>query len=167
MSCRIETEILVLSGHGKSSRSYDSSRTTILRACNVKLMRIQHESSVPGKIADFSLCDRTSALNGLFKSERTCGMLVATIYRYVNYVIPFIAAFIDRVCGKSISMTGVISKMSSEIVHWTLKGLRKLLWKHKQVRQIQNVAHNVQVLLFNRFSKYQLTDFCTEKVHIM
>lgn len=67
----------MLSGHEKTRRSYKLNMTAILRACNEMFERIQNDSNVPGIIVDFSSCDSSCALNGLFTNKGTFGLLEA------------------------------------------------------------------------------------------
>lgn len=127
MFARLWCESLMLSGHERSRRSYESNRTAILRACSEMFKRIKTESDVRGRLVDVSSCDRSSTLNGLYTSEKVCGMLEVKNYRHFHYMFPFIAAFIDRIRGERVSMTNVISMLCIEIFSWALERSSELL----------------------------------------
>lgn len=99
----------LLPRNGNERKTHKGSRNEILGKCNEMLKRIQCESFFPGMNVDFGTKDSSVVLNGLFRREGICGILEAKNYRYVDYVYPSIALFIDRVCGEQRSVTTGIS----------------------------------------------------------
>lgn len=84
----------------KSSKAkFSSKRTAILRACNSLLRAIEKDCTTTSMHIDFSTKETSSALNGFFLESGIRGMLEGKDYRNLDYVFPFVAAFIDRVTG--------------------------------------------------------------------
>ena len=76
-----------------------SHKTAILRACNSLLRAVQMDSSTTSMKVDFSTKETSSRLNGIFLETGVRGMLEGKDYRTLDYVFPFVAAFVDRITG--------------------------------------------------------------------
>lgn len=164
---RLGSEKLVINGVERKGRTFKTSRTAILRACNEMLKRIDIQSPVPGSVVDFSSKDSSNALNGLFTSDGVCGMLEAKNYRHVDYVFPFVAAFIDRICGERDNLTTAISVLYIDLVNWVLERPCQKPWTCSEVDKLQKFVHSFQRLVVNHFGEHQPSKFCTEKFHAL
>ncbi len=72
-------------------------KTAILRACNSLLRAIEEDSDIPNLHLDFSTKEASSTLNGLFLNNGIRGMLEGKDYRNLDYVYPFVMAYVDRI----------------------------------------------------------------------
>lgn len=164
---RLGSEKLVMKGSERNGRTYKTCRTAILRACNEMLKRNQVQGQVPGIVVDFSSNDSSNALNGLFTSDGICGMLEAKNYRHVDYVFPFLASFVDRICGEKECMTTAISVIYIDLVNWVLERPDNMLWTESELKKLDEFVHSFQELIVNQYGKYQPSQFCTEKFHAL
>ena len=94
-----EKTVSFISAKNSNKAKFSSKRTPILRACNSLLRAIEEDSTTTSIHVDFSTKETSSALNGLFLESGIRGMLEGKDYRNLDYVFPFVAAFIDRVTG--------------------------------------------------------------------
>lgn len=83
----------------KEESKISSQKTAILRACNSLLRAIQIDSSTTSMKIDFSTKETSSTLNGIFLETGVRGMLEGKDYKTLDYVFPFVAAFVDRITG--------------------------------------------------------------------
>lgn len=111
------------------------------------LKRIRSESNIPGIIVDFSFCDSSGALNRLFTRKEICGILGVKHYRYVKYLLPFVAALTDQTCGGRNCLASVISIFYIETVNSIMERPSKLPWIHKEEIRSENVVPDFQGLV--------------------
>lgn len=163
----LSSDVLKIKGPERKGRTYKTCRTAILRCCNEMLKRIQEESYVQGLNVDFSSGDSCNALNGLFTRDGICGMLEAKNYRQVDQVFPFIAAFIDRVVGDWQSVTTGLCLSYTEITKWVLERPSRKPWTDSEVMKLEETLYRFQRHVVNHFGRHQLSNFCTEKFHVL
>jgi hypothetical protein len=94
-----EKSVSFLGSRKSAKTKFSTKRTAVLRACNSLLRAIQNDSATTAIHIDFSTKEASSALNGFFLESGIRGMLEGKDYRNLDYVFPFVAAFIDRVSG--------------------------------------------------------------------
>jgi len=86
---------------GNKERVIGSMKNQILKACNSILRDIQENNHTPGLHFDFSTKDCSKQLNGIFTNDGLKGMLEGKDYRNLDYVFPFVTAFIDKITGQN------------------------------------------------------------------
>lgn len=131
------------------------------------LKRAEREPHVSGQLVDYYSKDASNALNGLLISEGICGMLDANNVGHINYVFPFVAAFIDGVCGEKNAMTTAISVLYIDVANCVMERPLKNLWTDEAVSKLQNVICDIQELVICHFDKHQPSSFRTEKLNVL
>lgn len=71
-----------------------------MRAFNEVLNLILSALYVLGIVVHYSLNNSSRSLYGLLTTEGVCCMLEARNYRQVEYVLLFVAALINKLCGE-------------------------------------------------------------------
>jgi len=79
--------------------TFRSKRLSTLRACNSVLRQMERDSQISGLHVDFSTKESSTQLNGIFLSTGLRGMLEGKDYRNLDYVFPFVSAYVDRFRG--------------------------------------------------------------------
>ena len=116
---------------------------------------------------DFSSKDGTNVLNGLFTNEGICGMLEAKNYREVDYVFPFVAGFIDRVCGEKKGTLTELCVMYIDLVQECFERSNSILWDEEKISKVENYISSFQSICVRHFGNHQPSRFNTEKFHML
>ena len=164
---RLGSEQIFVNNGKMKGKTLKQLRMAILKACNEMLKRIEMESYVPGCHVDFSSKDGSNALNGLFTNEGICGMLEAKNYREVDYVFPFVAAFIDRVCGDRKGTLTDLCVMYIDLVQECFERSNSTSWDEEKISKVEDHISSFQSICVRHFGNHQPSRFNTEKFHML
>lgn len=164
---RLGTDHLKVSGPYGNNRSFKSCRNAILCSANEILKEIQSQSHVPGLHVDHSSKGSSATLNGLFSSEGISGMLEAKDMRSIDYVFPFVAAFIDRICGEEHGPVTSITVLYIEIIQMIFEKDDDKKWTDDDMADLQKYVKILQSMLISVFSEFQPSQFKTMKFHYL
>ena len=87
------------SGSNSTATSFKNIRTSILRGCNTLLRYFENSHLMPGTRIDFSKKEASSQLNGFYTSTGLRGMLEGKDFKALDFVFPFIFAYVDTWLG--------------------------------------------------------------------
>ena len=144
-----------------------SKKSAILRGCNSYLRAIETDSGISYLRVDFSSKNASVTLNGFFLETGVRGMLEGKDYRNVDFVFPFVAAFIDRITQESNGDLTTIHVLYSELLrHLSSVVYNKGLTKSR----LQTLRTLVQSLKKNSndfFSRFVEKGLYTLKFHLL
>ena len=103
-------------------KSLESIRSDILNGINKILSCIQTDNPGFGLKIDFSTSGKGHRFNGMFKNEGLVGMLEGGDHRSLDQVMPFVAIFVDLLCGDGSELT--------EVFLWYCE-VQKLIYREK------------------------------------
>ncbi|MEM1002920.1 MAG: hypothetical protein AAGH46_09760, partial [Bacteroidota bacterium] len=164
---RLGSERLTCKGREFNGRIYKSIRTAIFRAANEMFKQIQEESYVSGLHVDFSSKNCSSSLNGLFTQDGVTGMLEAKNMRCIDYIFPFVACFIDRICGELWGPSTTISVLYIDIVKMIFELEETAEWRYEDMDRMKGYITHFQEVVKLVFSSFQPSTFNTLKFHFL
>ena len=118
-------------------------RTIILNACNDLLALYQKDSYVKELQFNYMSSKKGKRVNGTMTNDGIRGMLEGKIYRTIDMVFPFFAAFIDMCCEETDScpLTKVCSQYT-ELMTFSLKLGYTSGWTEAELKSLQrNINH--------------------------
>ena len=115
----LSSNLLVCFPHmkGKRNVSINSKRAAILRACNSLLKVLEEDCDISNLHVDFSVKEASTTLNGLFLETGVKGMLEGKDYKQLDYVFPFVMAFVDRITGMIDNGQTKVHTMYSDLLY--------------------------------------------------
>ena len=151
----------------RGQKRYSSMKTAILRGCNSLLAAIQNQYPLSGVNVDFSKKEASTSLNGLFTADGLKGMLEAKEYRAIDYVFPFVAAFVDRALGneKNPHQT-IIHSMYSGLLRYILCDIRGEVGKDIRC-EIQMRVSNLKKKVVEIYGPHCENGLFTLKFHLL
>ena len=84
-------------------RNFPELRTALINGMNDILTCIERDSPASAFKIDFSDTRKSGNFNGFFVKDGLKGMLEAKDHRAVDQVMPFLAMFLDKFCGETVS----------------------------------------------------------------
>ena len=144
-----------------------SKKSAIMRGCNNYLRAIQSDSGISSLRVDFSSKNASVTLNGLFLETGIRGMLEGKDYRNVDFVFPFIAAFIDRITQETKADLTSIHVLYSDLLHHLSvevdnKGLNK-----PRLERLRKLVQSLKKSSSEFFSRFVDKGLYTLKFHLL
>ena len=144
-----------------------SKKSPILRGCNNYLRAIQEDSGMSSLKVDFSSKNASITLNGLFLENGIRGMLEGKDYKTVDFVFPFIAAFIDRITQEKSCVLTSIHVSYSELIHLLNVGIDREGLTKRKLSTLRNMVRNLKEKASSFFSNYVEKGLYTLKFHLL
>jgi len=144
-----------------------SKKAAILRGCNTYLRAIDEDSGMSSLRVDFSSKNASITLNGLFMENGIRGMLEGKDYKTVDYVFPFIAAFIDRITQEQDGKLSSIHILYSELLQHLFVEIDRYGLTEKKLSVLRNKVSTLKEKASSFFSKYVERGLYTLKFHLL
>ena len=148
--------------------SLGSKRTSILRACNAILRQIEIDSHISQLHVDFSKKESSTQLNGIFLATGIRGMLEGKDFKNLDYVFPFIAAYVDRFRDKpnDPSLT-VINAMYSDLLFKLFHTVQLYGMSQSDLKEIESHVCELKKKAKEVFSPIVQRGLYTLKFHLL
>ena len=152
---------------GKHLVYINSKKTAILRGCNSLLRVIEKDSGISRIHVDFSTKEASSRLNGLFMDNGIRGMLEGKDYRNLDFVFPFVAAYIDRFIGCKKGILTKVNTMYSDIVHELFHTIETQGFTEGDADRLDSLIINFKTECKHVFSSNVENGLFTLKFHLL
>lgn len=147
--------------------SWPIPRASVLRGANMFLRNIHKQWTAPGISFHYCGSGTGSRLDGIFTETGLRGMLEGKEYDLLDEVFPFIAAYMDRVCGIRSGRLTELCVMYTELLHWVFRrGLDKH-WGTEEVRDLGMYIRRFISRMVRAFPSVRGVGCMTTKFHML
>lgn len=155
-------------GTSKKGRvKFCSKRVPVLRACNSLLRAMQDDCTTRSIHIDFSTKEASSALNGIFLQTGIRGMLEGKDYRNLDYVFPFVAAFVDRISGCEEGGITAVHTLYSNLLFKLFTEIENDGISYIELRKIEALVRRLKKECKRLFDPYVKKGLYTLKFHLL
>lgn len=148
------------------NRSFVSVRHSVLSGTNSVLRAIEKDDLDFTYHVDFSSDSLPSSLNGIYTDEGLRGMLEGKDYRNLDYVFPFVGAYLDRWVGDA-SFPSFSSLFSTYSDILSIVESKKVEWNSESTSILEGKIKSFKKLVLRKFGGRCTTGLHTLKFHLL
>ena len=162
-----DKEVHFCNAKKKGPIKFHTKKMAILRACNSLLRAFEKSDTISSLHIDFSTKDNTCRLNGILLEAGVRGMLEGKDYRNLDFVFPFVAAYVDKISGCTSNGLTLVHTMYSDLLTVLLDDVERDGVNDDSIRAISKRIASFKKECVKCFSPYVSNGLFTLKFHLL